>query len=291
MRFGTGRGDTNDDGQRDFLLSASMYSIDPGTVYLFSTPPTSDTTAGAADATLEGIRDLDNAGSALAGAGDTNGDGFDDLLIGAYTEDSALPDAGCVYHLLGPVSGSHSLADADHTIGGIQNSQELGFPRSLCQGDDLNGDGYSDLALGSPYFDGGQDSTGGVFILLGPIDASDSLSNAEATLSGEANNDQAGSSVAILGDVSGDGTPDLLVGAPWEDTSSSSSGAAYLVLGPFEGHRSLAEADAKLLGEEQYDYAGFAVATAGDVDADGVPDMLVGAFGAPAAYLVLGPGY
>jgi hypothetical protein len=284
-------GDMNADGQLDFALSATMYSTRPGSVYLFTDPPESDCTASSASATLQGVHDGDNAGSALAGAGDTNGDGFDDLLVGAYTKDTGGASTGCVYHLLGPVSGTRSLAGSDHAFQGIHNSQLLGSPRTLCQGADLDDDGYSDIVIGSPYFNAEFDYCGAVFIFMGPIDPSDSLTTADATLTGAAYSDKAGNSVAILGDVSGDGAPDLLVGTPGDDGGGEGAGAAYLVLGPFGGSSSLSEADATLMGANESDDAGQAVAAAGDVNADGVPDMLIGAWDAPAAYLVLGPGY
>ena len=90
------------------------------------------------------------------------------------------------------------------------------------------------------------------------------------------------------GDVDGDGLADVLVGAERNDESGEEAGSAYLVLGAVAGALSLATADVKMLGEAAYDSAGWSVAGAGDVNADGFADILVGAYGT-AVYLVLGP--
>ena len=115
-------------------------------------------------------------------------------------------------------------------------------------------------------------------------------------VTGEAENDNAGISAAMVGDVDGDGWGDLLVGAHGDDSNASASGAAYLVLGPVTADVALVDAHAKLLGTNYADYAGWQVAPAGDQDGDGHADLLVAAYGndeyasgAGVAYLVYGP--
>ena len=116
---------------------------------------------------------------------------------------------------------------------------------------------------------------------------------ADLRLRGRAAGDQAGTSVAMAGDVDGDGHGDLLVGAPGEATGGRNSGAAYLYLGPGVGQLSLSNAVARFDGDGEAHGAGQAVASAGDVDSDGHHDLLVGAPGADdgrgSAYLVYGP--
>jgi hypothetical protein len=112
--------------------------------------------------------------------------------------------------------------------------------------------------------------------------------------------DRAGYSVSSAGDVDGDGLDDVLVGAPYDDDGGNLAGAAYIILGSSLGTSStidLSNADYKLVGEEALNYAGYSVSSAGDVDGDGLDDVLVGAWGdddggyrAGAAYLILTGG-
>src|SRR4030095_8610822 len=120
--------------------------------------------------------------------------------------------------------------------------------------------------------------------------------NAQATgdgafLVGEAEFDWAGTSIAWIGDVDGDGSEDLLVGAPYADDGGAETGSAYLFYGPVFGTVDLSDADAVLVGEVSYAEAGQAVAAAGDVNGDGRADYMVGApgDGGGVAYLLTEP--
>ena len=119
--------------------------------------------------------------------------------------------------------------------------------------------------------------------------AQEGLATAEAMFVGEHEADQAGSAVAAAGDVDGDGHADLLVGAVGE---ASGGGAVYLLQGPVTGSIDLAPADAKWIGQG---HAGWSMAGVGDLDADGLDDLLLGdplddsnGIDAGAAWLVLG---
>ena len=223
-----------------------------------------------------GEREDDEAGNAMA-AGDLNGDGYDDMVIGAWRANEAGTYAGAVYLIHGPVSGGeHSLADADikllpagasHAYAGI----------SLDVVGDLDEDGTDDLLIGCYLADHIKaPSAGAAYLFTGPVTASAELSTAYATMWGEEEGDRAGYSVAGAGDVDGDGLVDLLVSAISVDGDQPVQGAVYVVTHLPSGDVSLADADAKLLGEGRNDAAGTSVDGAGDVDGDGLDDILIG---------------
>ena len=162
-------------------------------------------------------------------------------------------------------------------------------------GGDVDGDGYDDVFIGAPQNDFGGSNAGAAYLLYGPVEAGAGLVDAEATIVGEAVEDWAGYSISHAGDLNGDGSGDVLIGAYGNDAGGSNAGAAYILCGPVFGAVDLATADAKLVGEEAEDYAGINVSSAGDVDADGYDDVLVGAWGndvggslAGAVYLLYG---
>ncbi|MCK6528195.1 FG-GAP-like repeat-containing protein [Myxococcota bacterium] len=241
-----------------------------------------------ADALLAGRED-DQVG-AVAAAGDVDGDGYGDVLIGADHRDRA-------YLMRGPLAGRIDLAEADLTFGPAEysygGSSEIG---TSVAGGDLDGDGLADLLVGAPHADEGGYDTGSAYVLFGPASGWIEPADAGAVLSGTAQGAKVGASVAVAGDVDGDGHLDVLVGAPSDPGSGNGGGAAYLLLGPVTGDRSLGTADARLLAEEGSDRAGTTVASAGDVDGDGYGDILVSAPYSDAggrdsgrAYLFLGP--
>ncbi len=242
-----------------------------------------------ADATLVGEEVDDHAGSSLA-AGDVDGDGVNDIVVGGqtYTEDDESAAAHVVF---GPAGGDIALADAGVRLMG---DGILRTGVAVASGD-MDGDGTADVLVGAPGYDASE--YGVVYLVLGPAEGAVYLSRADATLTGEDGQDYTGRSIAV-GDMNGDGATDILTGAPGEDAGGSDAGAAYLVFGPVTGDVALSTADAKLVGEEEDDNAGFSLAV-GDVDSDGISDMVVGATkrdekGGPRAgpgsvYLVNGP--
>jgi len=225
-----------------------------------------------ADHRFAGEASGDEAGYAIASAGDVTGDGAIDLLIGA-------PGASVAYLVSADDSGELSLSDATATLTGGA-SDRLGH--SVSGGQDVDGDGVPDALVGAPYADDGGTNAGGAWLVLGtslsgPVDVAD----ADAAWTGAGSSDFAGNGVAVLGDVDADGYADLLVGAPNEDGAASNSGAAYVLLGgPSLAGGDLGAAHATLQGESSADYAGYTVASAGDFDDDGHADLLVAAYGA-----------
>jgi hypothetical protein len=296
----SGAGDVDGDGHPDLLLG-SRYNSEggnaAGAAYLVLGTVTGTLDLSHAHAKLVGETELDTAGTAVSGAGDTDGDGHDDLLVGAWGNDEGGKDAGAAYLVLGPVSGTLDLSMADAKLV-AENRDDHAFAVSA---GDVDGDGRVDVLVGADGNDEGGVEAGAAYLVLGSFTRTRDLSTADAKLVGEGGGDRAGfSSVSIAGDVDGNGYDDLLVGAYGDDQGGGDAGAAYVVLGPVTGTLDLSLADAKLVGERDRNWAGMRVSGAGDVDGDGDDDVLIGAptegyaavgRAVGAAYLIYGGGF
>jgi hypothetical protein len=218
----------------------------------------------------------DGVGSVMDAAGDVNGDGLADLVLGANGHDGAGSNAGAVAVLFGPIAdGVRAFDDADRLW--------LGAAAEVYGGDavagvgDIDGDGLADVIAGE------QGNTPGVVWVLPGTAPSGFLADAALQqLVGEVLADQAGASIAPAGDVDGDGWRDIAIGAYGRDLANVSggddAGAAYVVHGPFTGGtRALAASEAVWLGVAGGDNAGRAVLGGADATGDGLPDLLVGA--------------
>ena len=289
-------GDVDGDGFDDVLVGARSNDsggADAGTAYLFYGPVYGTNDLSAADARLIGENPGDTAAWSVAPMPDANGDAYGDLLIGAAQEDTGGTDAGAVYVVHGPLYGDLDLGTAQVKLTGESGGDLAG---ACAVTGDVDGDGYDDVVVGARHHDAGGSDSGAAYVVYGPLVGNSSLASADAKLVGEASGDYAGWFVAAGGDVDGDAVEDVLVSALYQDAGGSSSGATYLLYGPVYGMMDLSTADAKLIGEEPGDQAGWQISFAGDVDGDGLEDVIVGAggndatgSGAGAAYLLLGP--
>ncbi|MEW6221032.1 MAG: FG-GAP-like repeat-containing protein, partial [Thermodesulfobacteriota bacterium] len=210
-----------------------------------------------------------NQGAIVATAGDVNGDGYSDVIVGLHRSDNGGTDAGraCLY-LGGPTGLAVSPA---WTVEGGQPGAYFGG--SVATAGDVNGDGYSDVVIGAPYFNNGEPYGGRAYLYLG------GPTGLAASPAWTAESNQAdenfGWSVATAGDVNGDGYNDVIVGAPRFDSNETDEGRAYLYLG---GPTGLTTSPAWTAESNQADANfGWSVATAGDVNADGYSDVIVGA--------------
>ena len=286
-----GVGDMTGDGVDDLVVSAPGHTVRRGITYLVSSPATGIVSVDNAEHYWIGETADDYAGQSLAGAGDVDGDGMSDVLIGSYINDRGGTEAGTAYLVLGPGTGISDLGDADGIAYGVTSADRAAF--ALDGAGDTNGDGYDDVLIGAYQADGTYTNAGDAYLVLGPFSGELDLAYADATFEGPNQNAFLGYAVARAGDVDADGNDDFLLGAYGDNSHGNNTGAAYLVLGPVSGAFDLETGAVKATGESSSNYAGVGVAGAGDVDGDGTSDVLVGARGygsnAGLIYLLLGP--
>ena len=264
--------DVNGDGYDDALIGARSEDTNgdgAGAAYLILGSSTGDVTLSDADAVLLGQGDDDGAGYAVAGAGDFDGDGEGELLVGAWQADSGK---GMAYVVQGDVSGQVNLGSAHLQLTGATSGDGAGV--AVAGGGDFDGDGLDDVVVGAAD---AESDAGAVYVVLGGVSGSLSLSDADVVFIGAAEDDRAGGALSGAGDFDGDGRWDLVIGAASESSAGTNAGAAYVVLGGVSGSHSLADAHLTLTGESSQDAAGGAVGGGHDVDGDGQDDVIVGA--------------
>jgi hypothetical protein len=257
-------GDVNGDGYDDVIVGATLNDaggVDAGRAYVFFGGATPNATA---DLTLTGAAAGDNFGWSAGTAGDVNGDGYDDVIVGAYQNDAAGSNAGRAYVFYG---GASPNSTADWVMTGAAAGNVFGF--SVGTAGDVNGDGYADVIVGA--YDAVGLEAGRAYVFYGGVAPN---STADLVLIGETVGDLFGYSVGTAGDMNGDGYDDVIVGAFHDDAEGTNAGRAYVFHG---GPEADAVADLVLGGEAAYDEFGFAVGTAGDVNLDGCDDVIIGA--------------
>jgi hypothetical protein len=289
-------GDIDGDGLDDIMFAFETSPIDGShwytrgrvTIFLASSlGDESDINLDDADYIIDGEVIHDYLGYAMASAGDVDGDGLDDIILGAHQNDEAGSNAGMTYLLLGSSFGtasSISLSEASYRISGAYGSDTSG--NSVAGGGDIDGDGLSDVLIGARANPDGGMYAGSVYILFGSRFGDeqnlDLYLDADYQLIGENDYDYVGGSVANAGDVDGDGLDDIVIGSQQlKNASGTQVGGIYIFLARDLGDVvpiSLSEADQKIVGEESSDQAGYAVSGGGDVNGDGNDDIIVGAF-------------
>ena len=263
-------GDVNGDGFADVIVGAPTFEAgetDEGRAFLYLGAPGG--LADAAETTLESNQQDAQMGAAAASAGDVNGDGYDDVVLGVPAWDSTQTDEGRALVHLGSTSGLETLP------AWLVDSGQAGaaFGHSVASAGDVNGDGYTDVLVGAPTWDGGETDEGRVYAFHG------SPSGLAAAAAWTAESDQAGglfgSTVSSAGDVDGDGYSDVIAGARGFDNGETSEGATFL----YQGSASGLDVAAAWTFEGNQDMAhlGWSAGQAGDIDGDGFGDLIVGA--------------
>lgn len=310
-------GDVNGDGLADVIVGAPQVDAvddDEGRVYVVFGKTDAlpvelvSLELDGAGFVIDGIAIDDFTGSAVGGGSDIDGDGLDDVLVGAAQADgNSLVNSGRVFVVHGKQDGDPvDLLDVEDGIGGFAID---GIATEDRAGDavaglgDVDGDGLEDFVIGVPLGNAGGSNSGRAVVVLGrtattSLDLDDIAAGAGGfVVEGTNALDQLGDAVASAGDVDGDGRADFVLGAPGAEDDVNLQGRSYVVFGKADTAAVLASDIAQgdggfvIDGESEGDLSGWSVGGGVDVDGDGHADVLVGAQNADYAALVAGRSY
>lgn len=252
-------GDVNGDGYDDIIVGAHGYNSFTGRAYVYFGGLNMNTVA---DVTFTGTASSNFFGYSVSAAGDVNGDGYSDVIVGAYGNST---NTGKAYIYFGGAAMNNT---ADVTLTGETTANFFGI--SVSTAGDVNADGYSDVVIGA---EGNSSYTGKAYIFLGGA----SMNNtADVIVTGESANNSFGVSVSLAGDVNADGYADVIIGA---NGYSSNTGRAYIYFG---GNSMDNTADVVMTGEASNNNFGASVSSAGDINGDGYSDVITSAYGISA---------
>jgi hypothetical protein len=268
-------GDIDGDGNSDIVLGGPMIDAggytNNGAVYLILGPDSGGLTPTDASATITGAASSYEIGSALHAGGDFNGDGKDDLLIGASGDDTGGTNAGRAYLYYGPVTGALTTASADATFTGGAAGDKLGWAVSSI---DVDGDGNDDVVISAPYY---SSSRGRVYIWEGgSLTGSKAASSADYTFTGKSGSGEEAGYALTVGEF-GAGGASLVIAGPARDAGSTDNGVLYFLHadGSFPTTGSLdSVADYDILGDSTITRMGQHLASGFNSDISGDQELL-----------------
>lgn len=239
-----------------------------------------------------GLDDDDRFGSSVAGLGDLNGDGFEDIAVGAPYDDDGGDDRGAVWILFlnadGTVQARQKISDQQGNFNNQLKDDDL-FGSSVAAIGDLDGDGISDLAAGAPQANNDGTRKGAIWILFmnsdGTVRQSQRISDSDGDFNDNlSSGDRFGSAITGIGDLNGDGVHDLVVGANGHNSGGVERGAIWVLFmqsdGKVNDQRKIAPGDGGFEEDlDDNDAFGSALTGIGDLDGNGVNDLAVGAPG------------
>ena len=311
-------GDVNGDGWIDMIISAHFQTVsglvgNTGKTYVvygsaalsaLQTISLGNVGGTVAGFVISGWQAGEESGTSVSSAGDFNGDGKADMLVSAYFNDTAGTNAGMTYVVLGKTGNvAVDLEDIKNNIGGFairgENASDFSGV-SVSSGGDINGDGLGDIIIGAiiggsananPY-------SGKTYVVFGrsTANATIDLGQVAAGVGGFAivsstDDEQSGHSVSSAGDINGDGLADIILGAPFKaEGGGANTGHSFVVYGKSSTTQvNLTDIGNNIggfaiVGQGAQDLSGYSVGAAGDVNGDGLADLIVGAHGYDAAH-------
>ena len=313
-------GDVNGDGWIDMIISAHFQSVGSlalagktyliyGGSWLSSKQTISLGNVGGTNAegipgfVISGWEAGEESGTSVSSAGDFNGDGLADLLVGSIYNNAGGQNSGATYVVLGKSDNTAvNLSSVKNNIGGFvikgENAQDkVGV--SVSSGGDINGDGIGDIIIGAIIELTGttQTARGKTYVAFGSTTANATIDLGQIAsgiggfaIVSSTNTEQSGHSVSSAGDINGDGLADIILGAPYSPVDGgASTGRSYVVYGKATTTNvSLTDVTNNIggfaiIGQGAQDLSGFSVGAAGDVNGDGLADLIVGAPGYDAS--------